>query len=301
MKKYSSLLSVLVIIWSASGFVRAETPIGISHTVVGGRFEYKIQRGDMLIGVGARFGESAMVMAQSNGIDYNGIIYPGQRLEIENRHIVPDTMENGIIINLPQRMLFFFLDGKLAGAYPVGPGKPSWPTPTGQFSVVQLAKDPTWTVPRSIQEEMRREGEVVLTKVPPGPSNPLGKYWIGLSLSGYGIHSTSAPPSVYDFRSHGCIRMQPGDVEKLFPEIKIGVTGRIIYAPVLLAVTADGSIYLEVNRDVYNKGINALQVLNELADANHLADRIDWQKAAQVVEMREGLARQVNLAADTPK
>jgi L,D-transpeptidase ErfK/SrfK len=298
MKKNIPLLLVVFITWVGTGFAQAETTIELSHAVAGERFEYVIRHGDFLIGLAARFGESAMAIAQSNGIDYNGLIYPGQRLKIDNRHIVPETPGNGILINLPQRMLFFFRDGNLAGAYPVGLGKPTWPTPTGQFHVVQLHKNPTWTVPISIQEEMRRESEAVLTKVPPGPDNPLGKYWIGLSLSGYGIHGTNAPPSVYQFQSHGCIRLQPEDVEKLFPEIKIGTAGQIIYAPVLLAIPDDGRIYLEVNRDVYNKGVNALQMLKELAVANHLEDRIDWQKAAQVVEQQEGLARQISLQAE---
>ena len=299
MKKSISLLLVAFITSIGTGFARSETTLALSHAVVGERFEYVVQQGDFLISIAARFGESAMAIAHSNGIAYNGLIYPGQRLEVDNRHVVPETLENGILINLPQRMLFFFHDGTLAGAYPVGLGKPTWPTPTGQFRVVQLHKNPTWTVPISIQEEMRREGEVVLTKVPPGPDNPLGKYWIGLSLPGYGIHGTSAPPSVYHFQSHGCIRLQPEDVEKLFPEIKIGTTGQIIYAPVLLAVLDDGRIYLEVNRDIYNKGVNTLQMLKELAEANHLSNRIDWQKTAQVVGQQEGLARQINLQTET--
>ena len=298
-KKRISLLLAVFIALVGTGFVRAETTPELSHAVVGERFEYVIQHGDFLISLAARFGESAMTIAQSNGIDYNGLIYPGQRLQIDNRHIVPEALETGILINLPQRMLFFFRDGHLAGAYPVGLGKPTWPTPTGQFRVVELKNNPTWTVPISIQEEMRREREVVLTKVPPGPDNPLGKYWIGLSLPGYGIHGTNAPPSVYHFQSHGCIRLQPENIEKLFPETKIGATGQITYAPVLLAVLNNERIYLEVNRDVYNKGVNALQMLKELAEANNLADRIDWQKAAQVIEQQEGLAREISLQAET--
>lgn len=292
------MLVAVFIILVGTNFARAETEIGLSHTVVGQRFEYVIQQGDFLISLAARFGESAMAIARSNGIDYNERIYPGQRLEIDNRHIVPRTPGNEILINLPQRMLFFFRDGNLAGEYPVGLGKPTWPTPTGQFRVVLLQKDPTWTIPLSIQEELRREGKVVLEKVPPGPDNPLGKYWIGLSLPGYGIHSTSEPTSVYQFLSHGCIRLRHEDVEKLFPEIKIGMTGQIIYAPVLLAELADGRIFLEVNRDVYNEGVKVLEFVHELAEENNLTNRIDWQKTAQICHQQEGLAKQINLQTD---
>ena len=269
----------------------------LSHAVVGSQLEYTVQKGDFLIAIAARFGESAEDIARLNGIRYEGYIYPGQRLRIDNRHIVPETLDNGILINLPQRMLFFFQAGKLVAAYPVGLGRPSWPTPAGQFHVVELRKNPTWVVPKSIQEEMRRENQVVQTRVPPGPDNPLGKFWIGLSIPGYGIHGTSAPPSVYHFQSHGCIRLHPDNIEKLFPQVSMGTQGRIIYAPVLLAELSDGAIYLEANRDIYNKGVNGLQIIKELAAANRLTNRVDWQKAASVVQQQEGLARQINLSA----
>ena len=278
-----------------ASFARAETELALSHAIVGERFEYVVRPGDFLIGLAARFGESALIIAENNAIAYNKPLSPGQRLEIDNRHVVPATAENGILINLPQRMLFFFRDGVSAGAYPTGLGMPGWPTPEGSFSVVQLRKNPAWYVPLSIQEEMRRKGETVLTKVPPGPDNPLGKYWIGLSIPGYGIHGTNAPSSVYHFQSHGCIRLQPENIEKLFPQIAIGDTGKIVYAPLLLALLNDGSIYLEVDRDIYSKGIDMLPLLKQLADVNQLTNRIDWGKAAQAIEQQTGLASRIDL------
>lgn len=298
MKKSVLLLIAVLSIWVGTSFARAETTLTLAHAIVGERFEYVVQPGDFLIGLAARFGESAMVIAQSNGIDYNSRLYPGQQIEIDNRHVVPETSVNGILINLPQRMLFFFRDGVPAGAYPVGLGMPSWPTPEGLFSVVQLRRNPAWNVPRSIQEEMRRKGETVLTKVPPGPDNPLGKYWIGLSIPGYGIHGTNAPSSVYHFQSHGCIRLQPENIEKLFPQIATGDTGKIIYEPLLLALLNDGSIYLEVDRDIYNKGIDMLPLLKQLADANRLTNRIDWKKTEQAIERQTGLASRIDLQTD---
>jgi L,D-transpeptidase ErfK/SrfK len=269
--------------------------LSLSHALTGGEFDYTVQKGDFLISIGARFGEPAEDIARINSIPFNSLIFPGRRLHIDNRHVVPERMENGIIINLPQGMLFFFQDAKLVGGYPVGLGKSSWPTPTGEFHVVELRKNPTWLVPISIQEEMLLEGKAIQTRVPPGKDNPLGNYWMGLSIPGYGIHGTNAPASVYHFQSHGCIRLQPADAEALYSHVKVGTTGKILYIPLLLAKLDDGRIYLEVHRDVYNKGGNALKDLMELAAANHLANEIDWQKATLIVEQKEGLARQINL------
>ena len=293
MKRIFRLVFACLLLCSSAACAQPPLPT-LSHALVGSQFEYTVQKGDFLIALAARFGESATDIARLNGIRYEGYIHPGQRLLIDNRHIVPETLDNGILINLPQRMLFFFQAGKLAGAYPVGLGEPSWPTPAGAFHVAELRKNPTWVVPRSIQEEMRRENQAVLTRVPPGPDNPLGKYWIGLNMPGYGIHGTNAPSSVYHYQSHGCIRLHPENVEKLFPLVPVGLPARIIYAPVLLAELPDSAIYLEVNRDIYSKGVNALQIVTQLAAANRLTNRIDWHKAASVVQQQEGLARKIN-------
>lgn len=269
----------------------------LSRSVTGGDTEYVIQRGDSLTAIGARFGVAATLLAQQNAIPLDAIIHPGQRLRIHNPHIVPAAPDDGILINLPQRMLFHFSQGTLRAAYPVGLGKPSWPTPQGEFRIVSKVKNKPWLVPKSIQEEMRREGKVVLQEVPPGPDNPLGAHWLGLNLWGYGIHSTIAPASIYQFRSHGCIRLHPDDIAELFGQVRVGTAGRLIYQPVLLAVVEDGRILLEVHRDIYKKGVDPAQTVRDMAEANGLSHAVDWAAADAVIAAQDGLAREVGRLA----
>jgi L,D-transpeptidase ErfK/SrfK len=270
----------------------------LSRLLAGGNTLYTAQPGDTLIGIGARFGVSPILVAQQNAIPYpgKGAVRNGQRLRIHHPHIVPNGLDDGVLINIPQRMLFHFNGGRLIASYPVGLGKPSWPTPEGEFRIVSRAKDKTWIVPRSIQEEMRREGRPVLQEVPPGPNNPLGKHWLGLSLWGYGIHGTLAPTSIYQFRSHGCIRLHADNIAELFNAVEVSTPGRLIYQPVLLAVADDGRILLEVHRDIYNKGINPARIVRNLAEAHGLSDRIDWSVADAVVVAQDGVAREVGRA-----
>lgn len=265
-----------------------------SPLVTGNVFEYTVQPGDYLIKIGARFGVSALVLSRDNGLDYNALIKPGLKLMIDNRHIVPELREYGLLINLPQRMLYYFYAGELVVAFPVGLGKPSWPTPAGEFSVTNKAVNKTWRVPQSIQEEMRREGQVVRTKVPPGPDNPLGKYWLGLSITSIGIHGTIAPASIFHFQSHGCIRLHPDDVEVLFEQVAHGESGSIIYAPLLLA-ESEGRIFIEVHRDIYDKADVSLPALQQMARDAMLSDKIDWSQAVKVLEQMDGVARDVTL------
>ena len=265
----------------------------LSRQVTGGDTDYTVQPGDFLIAIGARFGVSAELIAWQNAIRYSAVIHPGQRLHIHHPHIVPAMLDDGILINIPQRMLFHFSQGTLRAAYPVGLGKPSWPTPEGEFKIVAREVNKAWKVPASIQEEMRRENRIVLEEVPPGPDNPLGTHWLGLSLWGYGIHGTIAPSSVYHFRSHGCIRLHPDDIAELFDRVSVGTPGRLIYQPVLLAVVEDGRILLEVHRDIYNMGVDPAQTVRDLADVHELGPSIDWSRVADVIAEQDGLAREV--------
>ncbi len=265
----------------------------LSRRLVGGEFTYKAQQGDSLTAIGGRFGVSVSTLARANGLDSRARLKLGQTLRIDGRHVVPELPDAGLLINLPQKLLFYFVKGELVSHYPVGLGRPDWPTPTGRFKVVTVEENPVWDVPKSIQEEMRREGKPVKTKVPPCPENPLGKYWIGLSITGYGIHGTIAPMSIYQFRTHGCIRLHPDDIGDLAKRLSVGASGEIIYEPVLLARIEGQRIFLEAHRDVYKKRKNPLETVRALASAYELVHLIDWPSAEEVIAKKEGVAREV--------
>jgi L,D-transpeptidase ErfK/SrfK len=177
-------------------------------------------------------------------------------------------------------------------SYPVGLGRPDWPTPTGGFKVISKEENPVWDVPKSIQEEMRREGKIVQEHVPPCPENPLGKHWMGLSIPGYGIHGTIAPTSVYQFRTHGCIRLHPDDIAALFAEVSTGTPGLLLYQRLMVARLED-RVFLEVHRDVYRKQPNPLEDLRAIVKANYLEPVLDWTAAKAIIAKQEGVARDV--------
>jgi L,D-transpeptidase ErfK/SrfK len=211
-----------------------------------------------------------------------------------------------IEINLPQRMLFHFESGRLSGAYPVAIGQPSkqWQTPIGPFKVLQMREDPTWRVPASIQREEEKQGKEVEDEIEPGPNNPLGKYWIGLSFPVIGIHGTNHPISVYSYRTHGCVRLHPDDIEALFNAVDLNDRGEIVYLPVMLARLEDGQIFVESEKDIYHKGTGGIAAVRALAQASRIENQIDWSRAGEVITDEEGIARDVTLkserAGETP-
>lgn len=286
---------------AATGAAAASRDAGVAAAfgtaVHGGQILHRVAPGESLALIGARLGIEPRIIARENGLAPTAALRPGQSLSIDHRRVVPALLEDGILVNVAQRMLYLFERASLSGAWPVAVGKPSWPTPLGGFHVTNRQTDKPWIVPRSIQEEMRREGRPVLTRVEPGPDNPLGRHWIGLSIPALGIHGTTAPSSIHDFRSHGCIRMHPDDVAQVYARVATGTPGAIVYRSALLAELPDGRIFAEADRDAYRRGPPPFDALRALADERNLSARIDWGKVRLVARDLDGVARDVTLAA----
>jgi L,D-transpeptidase ErfK/SrfK len=259
--------------------------------LTGGIATYVVERGDTLFSIGARMGVDVETLAADNGLDRRLVLAVGQRLMVDNRHIVAtDAAAADIVVNLPQRMLFFF--EREAVGLPVAVGRRTWPTPASEFRVAMRETDPTWDVPASIRDEARRQGRSLPLSVPPGPTNPLGRFWIGLAGGAIGLHGTNAPSSIYGAVTHGCMRLSPDDIAWLFPRVQIGMTVRTVYEPVLLA-DVDGRVFLEVHPDVYRRAPISLASVRARAADRGLAGRIDWTRAARVVALQHGIARDV--------
>jgi len=267
--------------------------------LVGESVHYSVREGDSLALIGARYGVDARVVARRNRLSPEARLKVGLVLEVDNRHIIPRFIEDGILINVPQRLLFYFDQGQLVSWYPVGLGRPSWATPIGSFHVVTRETDPAWDVPASIQQEMRREGKKVRTRVPPGPDNPLGRYWFGLSGSLCGIHGTNVPASIYGFRTHGCIRLHPDDIAALFQRVTIGTPVEIIYEPLLLAQDKDGTVLLEVHPDIYGRAGDRFRGAERFAKARGLEQATSSPLWNPTVRMQEGTAIPVARSSDT--
>ncbi len=263
--------------------------VPVRHEISGDRFEYEVGDDDTSRSIAAQFGEPDEIMLLGSGEPE-----PGTKIIVDDRHIAPAVIPDGVVINIPQRMLFVFRDGKLAAAWPATVGRPDWPTPLGSFYVTSRRLNPTWHVPPAIQDEMADEGVDVPDEVQPGPKNPLGKSFLGLDHGGIGIHGTNRPLSIYLFGSHGCIRLSPDSAAKLFKMVSNSEAVEIIYQPVALAVLSDGRIFLESDPDPYGIGIPHLEDVRTAARAAGIENSIDWDRASRVLVMVEGVARRID-------
>jgi L,D-transpeptidase ErfK/SrfK len=191
-------------------------------------------------------------------------------------------------------MLYWVRHGEVVYSFPVGVGRKTWQTPPGHYTIVGRRRDPVWHVPTSIQKEMHDQGEPVKKSVPPGPDNPLGKYWLQLSSGGYGIHGTNAPWSVGKYTTHGCIRLRPDDIERLYNEVPTGTAVDIVDEPVKLARLEGDRILLEAHRGTNGNTAEQVPLYMERLRAAGVMDQVDAGAAEQVLRNTWGIAIDVS-------
>ena len=267
-------------------------PASYAQRLTGGVRSVPVARGDTLRTLGSRSGVDPRTIALDNDLPADATLAMSQILTIDNRHIAP-RFAPGVqfVINVPQRMLFMLTDDGVRG-YPVAVGRKDWQTPVGDFTIVSKETNPTWDVPESIREEARRAGRSLPLKVPPGPNNPLGAYWLGLSVGGIGIHGTNEPRTIYRAVTHGCIRLHPDDVAALFADVQAGTRGESVYQSILMAVDGE-EVFLEAHPDIYERASDSVGFVNGLARELGVFDRVDWNLALGVLRERAGVARRV--------
>ncbi len=268
-------------------------PPVLYRQMAGGKEEVEVPPRTTLNRLALEKGLQWRVVARDNNLPKPYRLKPGMVLKVNTTHIVPAELSQGMVINLPELMLYYFQGGTYQRRYALAVGRRSWPTPTGDYQILNKARNPTWTVPPSIQEEMANAGLEVLEKVPPGPKNPLGAFWMGTSAPGVGIHATNRPWSVGYSVSHGCIRMLPEEIAQLYPQVEVGLPVKIIYRPVKMALTPEGRIYLETLPDIYRQKFSAMAYVEELARKHQLVGRIDWDKVPAILKAKEGIAQDI--------
>jgi L,D-transpeptidase ErfK/SrfK len=277
-----------------------ETAPPLYHQVAGGEQEIAVEKPISVDRMALEKGVRWVTVVRENCLKKPYKLKPGMVLKINNTHIVPAELQNGLVINLPELRLYHFQNGVYQRRYSLAVGKPSWPTPTGTYKIYEKRKNPTWNVPPSIQEEMEERGQEVVRKVPPGPKNPLGKFWMGTTASGVGIHATNRPWSVGYYVSHGCIRMLPNEIAQLFPQVEVGTTVKIIYRPIKLALTPQGRVYLEAIPNIYGWELHSMEWVKAMAEYYQITDRIDWEKVPRILKIRSGVAQDITKVAAAP-
>jgi len=129
--------------------------------------------------------------------------------------VAENTLGPAVVILRGSNTLRYYRGAKLVRRFGVATGLPAYPTPTGNFEIVTMQRNPWWYPPPS-------DWAADSDPVPPGPGNPLGTRWMGISSPYVGIHGTPDAASIGYSASHGCVRMRISDAEWLFQHVEVG-------------------------------------------------------------------------------
>ena len=264
--------------------------------MIGRVLRYRARHEDTLIHLPRRFNIGYTELRAAN--PYVDPWLPGEGTEIliPTAHIVPRAARRGLVLNLgDQRLYHFKTDGKTVVSYPVGIGREGWSTPTGRTKVIRKREKPTWYVPKSI----RAERPDLPAVVPPGPDNPLGLHALYLGWTAYLLHGTNRPYGIGRRASHGCVRLYPEDIARLYGEVAIGTPVTVVDQPIKIAWVG-GDLMLEVHPtqtqadQVEFGGPITQEGTPEIAyrlvtAARGQAKRLDWSLIRQALRKRSGL------------
>jgi lipoprotein-anchoring transpeptidase ErfK/SrfK len=140
-------------------------------------------------------------------------------LPLAFRELKPTVTKAGfgyvIVIQRGANVLTLYNGENTVRTFGVATGSAQYPSPAGTWSIVDKQLNPWWRPPDS---EWAKDAK----PIPPGPGNPLGTRWMGLSAAAVGIHGTPDAASIGYSASHGCIRMRVPEAEWLFEQVDIG-------------------------------------------------------------------------------
>jgi len=288
MRAWAAAFAACALLWSQAG-AAAEPLVLLGEP-------YQVAAGDNLADVARAHGLGYVELLAANpGLD-PWAPPEGATLMLPTTHIAPRRPGPGLLVNLGDMRLYFApADGGAVASFPIGIGREGRALPATTTRVAGKRARPSWTPPASI----RAEKPWLPAVVPPGPDNPLGAYSLDLALDLVRIHGTNLPDGVGRRTSHGCLRLYPEDIARLFPRVPVGTRVTILDQPAKLA-WIDGALWLEAHPDgdqadsVEDRRPLPARTLPGLdqrvtAAAGAEAARIDWDAVRWAEAHRPGL------------
>lgn len=172
----------------------------------------------------------------------------GTTLTIPQQLILPDTVREGIVVNVAEMRLYYYPPGSnTVEVLPIGIGQAGRETPRNWVMAVERKQEgPTWSPTPNTRRAYAAEGKTLPAFVPAGPDNPMGLYAIYIGRL-YAIHGTNSSFGIGLRVSQGCIRLRNNDIKYLFDNVPVGTRVQLIDRPVKVTTEPDGSRWVEVH------------------------------------------------------
>ena len=142
----------------------------------------------------------------------------GETITVLNTRGPLNQRINRVVANKADQTLYAYNDDKLVATYPTTVGSSSTPSPQGTFKIVNKVKMPWY------KATVGEGSDKKVHMLPPGPNNPVGVVWMGLSKPSYGLHGSPKPEGISRQASAGCVRLTNWDVLEVYANIENGAT-----------------------------------------------------------------------------
>ena len=273
------------------------------QSIVGNTIIHTIQEGDNFIQLAQKFRVGFVELVDANPNVDPWIPEQDMQIVVPAQYVLPNVEHKGVVINLAELRLYHFHEQATANGkrrvstYPISIGKDDeWKTPLTITRITAKTKKPNWYPPESIRKEHEENDDPLPKIVPPGPDNPLGDYALRLALPGYLIHGTNVPQGIGMRVTHGCIRLHPTGIEKLFENITIDTPVTIVNQPYKVGWQGD-KLYVETHSDIEEQEKAASRnltefvqlVVNQTKNLDKEEYRTFWERGYSEARMKRGI------------
>jgi lipoprotein-anchoring transpeptidase ErfK/SrfK len=169
--------------------------------------------------LGEKFHCSPKLLAEMN--PGKSLDKAGESIEVPNVVGHPAARAMRVVVSKSKRTVTAYgIHDRVLAVYPATIGGSHDPLPIGDWKIISVDQNP-WFYYDPVHFWNASPDEAA-AKLPPGPNNPAGTVWMGLSKPHYGIHGTPDPGHIRHGESAGCIRLTNWDAEDLAHMVRRG-------------------------------------------------------------------------------
>ena len=262
--KYQRLISLLFLILSINSFVEATEyllPSG-DKRLIGQLEHHVVQKGDYFQEIAETYNVGFLALLAANpGVD-PFLPKLGHNLLIPSQMLLPFIKRVGIVINLPELRLYYFLPAEnKVMVFPVGIGREGLETPRTMTYIGKKRQNPVWRPTKETRARyFAKHGKEMVREVAAGPDNPFGQYALRLGLSEYLIHGSNKRFGIGMRASAGCIRMYDNDIKWLFDNVPEKTPVHIIEQPIKMSHEQPGLKLIEIHQPLTRQGVEPKKV-----------------------------------------
>lgn len=291
----TGLLSVLLVCYSMQA-TEYQLPIKNSR-LIGEQKTHKVVKGDYFQDIAEQYNVGFLALMAANPNIDPFLPELGSNIIIPSAMLLPFIKHKGIVINLPELRLYYFLpEENKVHVFPVGIGRQGLTTPKVTSYISSKRKDPVWRPTKEMRQRYFEEhGKEMAQEIPAGPDNPFGKYALRLGKSEYLIHGTNQRFGIGMRASSGCIRMFDDDIKWLFDNVPLSTKVRIIDQPIKMSYENGKRQLIEIHSPLSIEEQHQKITITKAVELFIGQNDNYWQQLTPMIEHPQGLVVELDL------